>query len=80
MSYKLMIIRGDEAKRTEVDTYLPADWRVMYVGQKIMKDVHGPFNTIICACELYTDKEWIWYHTLVQNLSENKSKKPIWTT
>lgn len=80
MNLKLMIIRGDEAKRGEVDANLPADWRVIALGNKIIPGVQGPFDTIICACELYTEEEWIWYHTVVKYLSANKSKKPIWTT
>lgn len=75
---RLLIIR-DPANKTAIDGALPAGWNVMAVGDKIVPGTQGPYETIICACELYTNPDWIWYHTVIQNLSKDKDKKPLWT-
>ena len=77
MAYKLLIIR-EEAKRKELDSTFPFDWRVMFVGQKIEPGIQGPFELIVVACEMYTPKDWQWYHAVVKYLRSN-DRAPLWT-
>lgn len=76
---KLLIIR-DPANKQAIDGALPAGWTVMAVGEDIYPRTMGPYETIVCGCELYTDLDWQWYHTVVRQLSKDKDKKPLWTT
>jgi len=79
VSYKLLIIR-DEKKKTDIDAALPTGWRVMFVGEKIRPGDQGPFETIVCGCEMYTAADWAWYYAVVQNLRvKGSTKDPLWT-
>lgn len=77
MAYKLLIVR-DQGKRGEIDTALPSDWRVMYVGQKVEKGAQGPFELILVGCEMYTQRDWLWYYDVLRELRSNK-REPLWT-
>lgn len=75
---KLLIIR-DAARKPAIDAALPVGWNVMAVGDKISPSVQGPYEEMICACELYTTPDWQWYHTVIKHLMKDKTKQPLWT-
>ena len=77
MDLKLLIIR-DPSKKVEIDSALPADWRVYAVGDKFDKG-NGPFKIVICACELYTPSDWQWYYAVLKYLVKDQSYKSLWT-
>jgi len=79
VSYKLLIVR-DAAKKGAIDAALPSDWRVLAVGDEIKPGIQGPFEVIICGCEMYSQDDWTWYHTVVKNLrTKSNPKDPLWT-
>lgn len=75
---KLLIIR-DAAKKAAIDGALPAGWSVMAVGDDIKPAIYGPFEEILCACEMYNDYDWQWYHAVIKHLMKDKTKQPLWT-
>lgn len=75
---KLMIIR-DAGKKTVTDQELPTGWYVLAVGDKIIQGQLPQFEAIICACELYTDADWRWYHFVLKHLRVNPTKDALWT-
>lgn len=75
---KLMIIR-DAGKKAVIDGELPTGWYVMAVGDAIARGQFPQFEAIICACELYTDKDWRWYYHILKHLRVNPGKDALWT-